>query len=265
MSANTSADLFVNLNHYSGPLDMLLQLIRKKEMDIFAIDISQITDQYVAHLNQIAEPDLDKAGDFIRLASWLIYIKSRSLLPPEEQAEEESDLQELKNKLSSLLRVYQCFQNLGKELYERNLLGRDAWSRPCSLELKAPLAEQKIEIDQEKGLSQLSQAYYKKLSSYENKEDYKILKPVPSVLSRLKQTVSFFQVGLRLKFHQLAGINKSSYSFLLSFLSILELSKAGFITLFQKSLFSNIDILVRKPITSEALDEIQFEEPASLQ
>ncbi|MCZ0932164.1 MAG: segregation/condensation protein A [Oligoflexia bacterium] len=248
----------VNLDHYSGPLDLLLHLIRQKEMDIFKIDIYKITKEYVEYLQQAPQPSLEKAGDFIRMASWLIYIKSKSLLPKEEQ-EESADFHDLKKQLSQLLISYQKFQKIAQLLYARSLLGRDCWNSAHSFSLKRP-KEHKIDIDKEKGLFQLSQFYHQSLISRKAKEQYKISQPIPSLLHHLKQTASLFKLGFRLKFNQLALRHKSQYSFLLSFLSILELSKAGFVSLFQKQLFSNIEIFVKKPVTESALSGISSEE-----
>ena len=248
----------VNLDHYSGPLDLLLHLIRQKEMDIFKIDIYKITKEYVEYLQQVPQPNLEKAGDFIRMASWLIYIKSKSLLP-EKELEESTDFHNLKKQLSQLLISYHKFQKISQILYARSLLGRDCWNSAHSLSLKRP-KEPKIDIDKEKGLFQLSQFYHQSLISRKAKEQYKISQPIPSLLLHLKQTAQLFKAGLRLKFNQLALKHKSQYSFLLSFLSILELSKAGFVNLFQKQLFSNIEIFVKKSVTKGALRGMNDEE-----
>ena len=258
LSEQHSSIPFVNLDHYSGPLDLLLNLIREKEMDIFKIDIYTITKEYVEYIKQAPQPDLEKTGDFIRMASWLVYVKSKSLLPKEEQ-EEDTDFHELKNKLSNLLVSYQKFQKISQFLYNRSLLGRDCWNSPRSFNLKQT-KDRAIHVDKEKGLFQLSQAYYQTLMSRQAKEHYKALKPIPSLLHRLKQTAQLFKVGLKLKFNQLTLINKTPYSFLLSFLSILELSKAGFVSLFQKHLFSNIEIFVKKEVTGMALKKMAVEE-----
>ena len=258
LSENSSSPILVNLDHYSGPLDLLLNLIKEKEMDVFKIDIYKITKAYVDYLDQVPQPDLEKAGDFIRMASWLLYIKSKSLLPKEEQ-EQDEDYQSLKNKLSLLIVSYQKFQKTAQLLYSRNLLGRDCWPSPRCFNFK-PSVEDKIELDKEQGLFQLGQFYYQALDVKKRRESYTVLKPIPSLLHRLKQTVQLFKVGFRLKFNQLAFMNKSQYSFLLSFLSILELSKAGFVSLFQKDLFSNIEIFVKKEVTESAFKKIADEE-----
>ena len=247
-----------NLDSFSGPLDLLLQLIRDNEMDIFKIDISQITDQYINYLAKVSQPDLNRVGDFIRIASWLIYLKSKSLVPQDKKEEEEPDLKELQKKLSSLLAVYQKFQKLALFLSSQNILGRDCWKSAHTFQFQLS-KENRIKIDEEKGLFQLIQAYYTKLLEQKNKKNYKVLQPLPSLFHHLKETAHFFKMGLRLKFSHLLLIRKTPYSFLLSFLSVLELSKSGFINLFQQSLFSNIDIVVKKTITNEALKEITDE------
>ena len=240
---------------YSGPLDLLLDLVRKQEMDIFQIDIYKITSQYVEYLNQRAQPDLEGAGDFIRLASLLLYIKSKSLLPKTELAEEDPQAEDLKNKLSRLLAHYQIFQKAGELLSQRAVLGRDCWKSPGSFK---PPAEDKINIDTERGVFKLIQSYHAKLMVKKAKESYKILKPIPDFFHRLRQTAELWTAGARLKFSRLALINKEKYSRLLSFLSILELSKAGFVSLIQKQLFSNIEIFVKKTITEESLREMRL-------
>ena len=260
---NHSSVPFVNLDHYSGPLDLLLHLIRQKEMDIFKIDIYKITTEYVKYLQQIPQPSLEKAGDFIRMASWLLYIKSKSLLPQEEQ-EDTADFHDLKKQLSQLLVSYQKFQKIAQLLYNRNLLGRDCWNSLRAFDLKRPKEESKIDIDKEKGLFQLCQIYHQSCIARKAKEPYKISQPIPSLLHRLKQTAQLFKVGFRLKFNQLALQNKSRYSFLLSFLSILELSRAGFVSLIQKQLFSNIEIFVKKEVTETALNGIVSDEKETL-
>ena len=249
---------FITLDHYSGPLDLLLQLIRRQEMDILQIDIHKITHQYIEYLKQAPAPDIETAGDFIRMASILLYIKSKSLLPEKKQ-EEEPELSELKEKLSRLLAGYQKFQKAGELLYSRTLLGRDCWKNPKSLALKDS-RETKIEIDREKGLFQLVRPYHKSLIDRRARENYKISRPIPSLLQRLKQTAEIFTAGARLKYSQLVLIRKEKYSRLLSFLSLLELSKAGFVTLFQKQLFTNIEILVKKTVTEQSIKQMNPEE-----
>ncbi|MBC6415182.1 MAG: segregation/condensation protein A [Bdellovibrionales bacterium] len=254
---NLETSFVFKLNDFSGPLDLLLQLVKDNKMDIFKINVSQITDQYVNYLKHVFEPDLNRAGDFIKMATWLLYLKSKSLIPEDKKQDEEPDLKEFQQKLSLLLIVYQKFKKLAQFLASQNILGRDCWKSVHSFQFKVP-KETKIERDEEKGMLLLAQAYYnKKLEYQKRKKNYKILEPTPSLLHHLKETLSFFKLGVKLKFSQLILLRKTPYSFLLSFLSLLELSKFGFVNLFQKTLFSNIDIVVKKQVTSHVLTEIE--------
>ena len=247
--------LFVFKSQYfSGPLDLLLQLVRDNKMDLLQINISKITNQYILYLKSISQPDLNRSGDFIRMASWLLYLKSKSLIPEDKAPEDEPDIEEFKKQLSSLLTIYKKFQKIAHFLYSKNVLGRDCWKSGHQLETLKQ--DKKIKIADEEGLIQLSQAYYRQLSLQKKKKNYIIKKAIPTLMHRLKEAASFFRMGLSLKFSELVKINRSSHSVLLSFLSLLELSKSGFVRLFQERLFSNIDITVKKTMTKEDLRNI---------
>src|SRR5262247_2373101 len=81
-------ELKISLPLYEGPLDLLLDMIRKQKIDIYDIPISRITEQYLQYLRVIQELNIDGAGEFVFMAAQLIYIKSRMLLPPDPDADE---------------------------------------------------------------------------------------------------------------------------------------------------------------------------------
>ena len=119
----------VNLPIYEGPLDLLLDLIRKQEMDIHNIPISKITEQYLDYLHQLEKLDIDVSGDFIYMAATLIHIKSKMLLPvdPMAAAEEQGDpRQELVHRLLE----HEKFKNAAQMLYEKQQIEDHVWSRP---------------------------------------------------------------------------------------------------------------------------------------
>jgi segregation and condensation protein A len=119
----------VNLPIYEGPLDLLLDLIRKQEMDIHNIPISKITEQYLDYLHQLEKLDIDVSGDFIYMAATLIHIKSKMLLPvdPMAGAEEQGDpRQELVHRLLE----HEKFKNAAQMLYEKQQIEDHVWSRP---------------------------------------------------------------------------------------------------------------------------------------
>ena len=154
-------------------------------MDIFQIDIHKITSQYVDYLKQVPQPDLQKAGEFILLASWLIYIKSKSLLPQQTEPENEPTAEELKHKLSRLLENYQKFKKIAELLNKKHILGRDCWASLRVLQSSPPLS-QDIKINQDKGLFLLIEPYNSVLIRRKAKKNYKPLKPLPSLFHWVK-------------------------------------------------------------------------------
>ena len=113
---------------FEGPLDLLLHLIRKNEVDIYDIPISDITKQYMEYLDMLKALDLNVAGEFILMASTLVHIKSKMLLPIEEEAQEE-DNYDPRDELVERLLEYQKFKEAAGELDSRNILGRDVFTR----------------------------------------------------------------------------------------------------------------------------------------
>jgi segregation and condensation protein A len=113
---------------FEGPLDLLLHLIRKNEVDIYDIPISDITAQYMEYLDILKALDLNLAGEFILMASTLTHIKSKMLLPVEEETEEEDDY-DPRDELVERLLEYQRFKEAAGELNSRNVLGRDVFTR----------------------------------------------------------------------------------------------------------------------------------------
>jgi len=119
----------VQLENYEGPLDLLLDLIRKQEIDIFNIPISQITQQYLDHLHRLEELNIDIAGDFILMAATLIHIKSKLLLPPDPTASPE-ELLDPRNDLVERLLEHEKFRSAAQMLQQKQMLEQASWSKP---------------------------------------------------------------------------------------------------------------------------------------
>ncbi len=109
------------LEGFEGPLDLLLHLITKNKVSIYDIPIADITDQYLEAIENIEESDIENASEFIVLAAQLLYIKSRMLLPKDQEAEEEEDPRE---ELAKRLLEYQKYKDASKELRKNEF-----WSR----------------------------------------------------------------------------------------------------------------------------------------
>jgi segregation and condensation protein A len=119
----------INLPVYEGPLDLLLDLIRKQEMDIHNIPIAKITEQYLDYLHGLEKLDVDVAADFIYMAATLIHIKSKMLLPADPLAGPEEQ-QDPRDELVHRLLEHEKFKNAAQLLYQKQQIEDHVWSRP---------------------------------------------------------------------------------------------------------------------------------------
>jgi segregation and condensation protein A len=120
---------------YDGPLDLLLDLIRKQDIDIYDIPIARITAQFLAYVNQLRAGDVDVAGEFIYTASLLIHIKSRMLLPRTEAAPEEA-AEDPRRELVERLLEHERFKNAAQMLQQKQMLEAATWSNPGAREFQ---------------------------------------------------------------------------------------------------------------------------------
>ena len=118
----------INLPVYEGPLDLLLDLIRKQEMDIHNIPIARITEQYLDYLHQLEKLDIDLSADFIYMAATLIHIKSKMLLPADPLAPPED--QDPRGELVHRLLEHEKFKNAAQMLYQKQQIEDHVWSQP---------------------------------------------------------------------------------------------------------------------------------------
>lgn len=249
----------VQLNEYSGPLDLLLRLIQKREMDIFHIDISQITAQYLRYLSEAPQPDPEQAGEFIKTAVLLMYIKSKTLVPDEPGAKEDSDEgpDELKKNLTRLLIQYQVFKKAGEMLYERDLLGRDLWPSGLKSILK-PVSNDEIEVKQEEAPFIFMKNCQKILIDERKKRPLSASMPsFPSLVEWIQDLLNVLTPRAKIFLSRLSAFQKKPHSKLLTFLSLLELSKTEALSLSQKDPFSDILVTVKKPPRSVNLKDIE--------
>ena len=118
----------IHLPVYEGPLDLLLDLIRKQEMDIHNIPIAKVTEQYLDYLHQLEKLDIDVSADFIYMAATLIHIKSKMLLPADPLATEEE--QDPRGELVHRLLEHEKFKNAAQLLYQKQQIEDHVWSQP---------------------------------------------------------------------------------------------------------------------------------------
>ena len=144
------ADYRVNLDIFAGPLDLLLYLVRKDEVDIYDIPIAKITDQYLGYIRMLKSLDIDLAGDFLVMAATLMHIKSAMLLPKSEPDQLQTDeLQDPRAELIRQLLEYKKFKDAANLLNDAADIHKERFPRPSTIvERLKPDDEPKIDLDQ---------------------------------------------------------------------------------------------------------------------
>src|ERR1700739_1202606 len=120
----------ITIPMYEGPLDLLLDLIKKQEMNIHDIQIAKITSQYLEYLHQLEVQNIDVSAEFIYMAATLIYIKSKMLLPPDPLASAEEQAADPREELVQRLLEHEKFKNAAQLLYQKQQVEENVWSKP---------------------------------------------------------------------------------------------------------------------------------------
>jgi len=127
---NMATPYKINIPMYEGPLDLLLDLIKKQEMSIHDIQIAKITSQYLDYLHKLEELNVDVSADFIYMAATLIYIKSKMLLPPDPLSSPEEQASDPRAELVQRLVEHEKFKNAAQLLYQKQQIEENVWSKP---------------------------------------------------------------------------------------------------------------------------------------
>ncbi|WP_413293928.1 segregation/condensation protein A [Bdellovibrio sp. HCB185ZH] len=244
----------VQLPKFEGPLGLLLYLIRKEEMDIMDIKIHEITKQYLDYIRLMKELDLEVAGEFIAMASTLIQIKSRMLLPQYNENGEVIEQEDPRKELVQKLLEYQKYQEAAKLLYDRPLVGRDVWLRGS----REKLDEKEDEIIlEDNALFALISSYRKVLRSVKKKV-HEVKAKAQSISSRVLELKDYLIVGRKITMMELVTATEDrARQALITFLSLLELGKMGFVGLYQSEVYSDIWVDTKKPIETDVLSRVE--------
>jgi segregation and condensation protein A len=235
-----NTDYKVKLEIFEGPLDLLLYLIKRDELDIYDISIERITRQYLEYLQSFKELNIDVAGEFIVMAANLLYIKSRSLLPvdqqpPEEEAEEDDPRWELIRQLIE----YKKFKEAAAQLHDRALEQENIFVRGgiSTAESMRPLLLGEV------GIFQLINAFQNVIKRVEAREElqqifgenYTVSDKIETILARVSE-------GGALKFSELFAEMASRIEIVVTFLALLELIRLKQVRAIQPGQFGEIEI-----------------------
>ena len=230
----------VNLPVYEGPLDLLLDLIRKQEMDIHNIPISKITEQYLDYLHQLESLDIDVSADFIYMAATLIYIKSKMLLPADPLAPPEEQLDPREELVHRLLE-HEKFKSAAQLLYQKQQIEDHVWSHPDRELYTGDAVEGELVVsvvDLVKTFQQILERR-REVTKFSLKHDSV---SIAQMMDRLRQRLiaSEAPVSLMSFFESCDTQN----GMIVAFLAVLEMVRMQAIVLVQSELFA--DIIVRK-------------------
>jgi len=223
-------DYQVKLEVFEGPLDLLLHLIKKDEVDIYDIPIATITQQYLSYLDLMQTLNLEVAGEFLVMAATLIQIKSRLLLPPEETGEPEGeDLEDPREELVRRLLEYKKFKEAAETLRSREALWQEIFTR------RAPWEDdgEPLSYGQEATVFDLLSALKDILDRVQeitglplSLEEITVTDKINMILSRMAETET-------LSFESLFAESVTRLEIIVTFLALLELVKQRLLRLWQ--------------------------------
>jgi segregation and condensation protein A len=246
-------ELKVHLDAFEGPLDLLLHLIDKNKINIYDIPIARITDQYMEYLSEMEKYNLEVASEFLVMASTLLNIKSKMLLPREEDENgEEIDPRE---ELVQQLVEYRMVRTLSSELYDMhqnadNLYFRDPTIPKEVLEYEEPVDTQELMSDIT--LQKLGDIFESVLRRKEDRKDPirarfgDIPKEEISLEQRMGDVREYVLKHRKCSFRAMLSEKSTKVDVIVTFLSILELMKTGVITVSQEKIFDDINITLRE-------------------
>jgi segregation and condensation protein A len=232
------SDYKVKLEVFEGPLDLLLYLIKRDEIDIYDISLERITRQYLEYLQAFKELKIDIAGEFVVMAANLIYLKSRSLLPldqqpPEEDAEEDDPRWDLIRQLIE----YKKFKEAAEQLHVRAVQQEKIFTRDGGAIVEAPLRLAEV------GIFQLIHAFQNVIKRVEARENlgeifgerFTVSEKIDIILQRVAD-------GASLRFSDLFSDTAVRVEVVVTFLALLELIRLKQVRVIQRDLFGEIEI-----------------------
>jgi segregation and condensation protein A len=234
-----SSPLDIHLEHYDGPLDLLLDLIRSQQIDIKDIPIATITSQYLEYLDRAREMDIDVGSEFVYMAATLIHIKSRMLLPQDPALEPEGGNDEdPRQELVDRLLEHERFKNAAEMLQQKRLIEENVWSNP---QIKSFVSE-----DDDPGLAitlfDLVKAFGELLDRTKNRPVYEVESSDVTVADMIRYLKDQFSAAadqpvfiIRI-FEQ----QRTRRAMIALFLAVLEMVRMQAVVVTQKDLFGEI-------------------------
>ncbi len=229
----------VKLEAFEGPLDLLLYLIKKHEIDIYDIHIALITEQYLQYLELMKELNLEIVGDYLIIAAELGHIKSKMLLPqpPEEDEEEEDPRADMVRRLIE----YQRYKDAAEKFSNLEALDRDVFIRVSQDERQEDNESQMLKVDLWSLIDSLKAICTRRNFGWSDGIQFDI--ETMTLDDRVKQVRSLISLRKTMKFEDLFVESATRFDIVISFLSILELIRTHTIAAYQDFPFAPIKLI----------------------
>ena len=230
----------LKLDMFEGPLDLLLYLIKKNDINVYDIPIAKITDQYLEYIEMMKLLDLEFVGDFLVMAATLMQIKSRMLLPPDpSQEEEEADP---RDELVRKLQEYKIFKEIADHLKTKETERQKLFPRKMDEELLKELEEESKEVYFEANLFDLITAFTKALTRFKESPVYEVVQEEFTVEQKIHDILHALLREPRILLTEFFVHTSSKMEVIVTFMAILELIRLREIKVMQKRLFSDIEV-----------------------
>ncbi len=249
-SGDTEPKYHVRLPVFDGPLDLLLHLIRKNEVEIYDIPIADITKQYLEILEVMEELNLDLAGEFLVMAATLIHIKSKMLLPPpHEDGTEDEETEDPRAMLVARLLEYERYKEAAQQLHQQEEIKNATWARPVSvqhpIEGSNGQVVQLIEVDQ----FELISAFREVLERVRQRADLVVHREVISIEEMIGRLEARLKEEEPCTFVQLFDDATDRATVIVTFLAILEMVRLRKLKIYQQELFGTIHVMRPADVT----------------
>lgn len=219
-------------NIFEGPMDLLVYLIKKNEVDIHDIPIALITEQYLAYLEWMRAMSIDFAGDFILMAATLTHIKSKMLLPVSADDEDE-EAEDPRMEIARPLAEYLKMQSMAEQLRNRPLLGQDLFAREpnkADLDVAADPEEGFVKV----GLFELIDAFRRIMENLPRDHQVDLSDEKLSVKDRIAEIVAVLEQKQSVTLGELFTPDQGKPMLIVTFLAILEMAKLGLVEVSQQ-------------------------------
>ena len=232
----------LKLDIFEGPLDLLLYLIKKDDIDITDIPISQVTDQYMQYIEMMKMLDLDIVGDFLVMAATLMQIKSRMLLPPDPSEVEEEEI-DPRDELARRLLEYKKFKEIAEALKEKEEFRRNLFARTVDEEAAKSLREEAKEVCFEASLFDLINALSEALRKTPEEVIHEIITEEHTVEQKIHDVLHLLLDKPAVRLNALFEKARNKLEIIVTFLAVLELIRLKEVRALQQGPFADIEIM----------------------